>query len=51
MLDGIDPGPWVDAIAKAVKTLPWGQEIFLALAAGAVLRWLVLPLLRFLVRR
>jgi len=48
MFDNLDPGPWVDAIREGVQTLPYGEEIFLALAAGAVLRVVVPPLLRLL---
>ena len=41
----IGPGEWLDAVAEAVRTLPYGTEILLVVVAGGVVRWAVVPLI------
>lgn len=41
----LDPQLWLDAILKAVRTLPYGVEILLGLVGVAIVRWGLVPLI------
>ena len=46
MFDSLDPQVWLDAISRAVRTLPYGVELLLVFVGIAAVRWGLVPLVK-----